>query len=110
MSGSGNTFTYSLVSGTGSMDNGSFTISGNTLQTAAAFNYEVKNSYHVRICSTDQGGLWCEKPFVIGVTEAPKATWDGGGTDDNWKTAENWADDVAPVPGDDDQGLADHEL
>ncbi len=38
----GNTFTYSLVSGTGSTDNGSFTISGNTLQTAATFNYESK--------------------------------------------------------------------
>src|SRR5687768_13075901 len=29
------------------------------------------------------------------------ATWDGGGADDNWTTAANWAGDVAPQPGDD---------
>ncbi len=27
--------------------------------------------------------------------------WDGGGTDDKWTTAENWANDIAPVVGDD---------
>jgi len=41
---SGNTFTYSLVTGTGSTDNTSFTISGGTLQTAATFNYEAQSS------------------------------------------------------------------
>ena len=25
--------------------------------------------------------------------------WDGGGADDNWATAENWTNNVAPVPG-----------
>ena len=64
----GNTFTYSLVSGTGSTDNASFTISGNTLQTAAAFDYESKSSYSIRIRSTDQGGLYTEKAFTINVT------------------------------------------
>ncbi len=29
------------------------------------------------------------------------ATWDGGGTDNHWTTAENWAGDVAPMAGDD---------
>jgi autotransporter-associated beta strand protein len=29
------------------------------------------------------------------------ATWDGGGTDNNWTTAANWVGDVAPQPGDD---------
>ncbi|MBK7393116.1 MAG: hypothetical protein IPI64_07390 [Chloracidobacterium sp.] len=28
-------------------------------------------------------------------------TWDGGGVDDNWRTAANWVNDVAPVSGDD---------
>src|SRR6478672_2997136 len=28
-------------------------------------------------------------------------TWDGGGADDNWRTAGNWVDDIAPVSGDD---------
>ena len=54
---SGNTFTYSLVSGNGSDDNSSFSISGSTFRTAASFDYETKNSYSTRIRSTDQGGL-----------------------------------------------------
>ncbi|MGB7325542.1 MAG: hypothetical protein WBD31_11780, partial [Rubripirellula sp.] len=29
------------------------------------------------------------------------ATWDGGGADDNWTTANNWAADVAPSANDD---------
>src|SRR5437879_11359759 len=29
------------------------------------------------------------------------ATWDGGGADNHWTTAANWAGDVAPQPGDD---------
>ncbi len=63
----GNAFTYSLVSGTGSTDNASFTISGSTLQTAAIFDYENENSYSIRVRTTDQGGLWYEKTFTISV-------------------------------------------
>jgi hypothetical protein len=64
---SGNTFTYTLVAGTGSTDNGSFAISGSTLQTAAVFNFETKSSYSIRVLSTDQGGLSVEKVFTISV-------------------------------------------
>jgi hypothetical protein len=64
----GNTFTYTLVAGTGGTDNASFTISGSTLQTAAIFNYEAKNSYSIRVRSTDQGGLFTEEAFTITVT------------------------------------------
>lgn len=67
----GDTFTYTLVSGTGSTDNGSFTISGNTLQTAATFNYQTQNSYSIRVRNTDQGGLWVEKVFTITVLAVP---------------------------------------
>ncbi len=63
----GNTFTYTLVSGIGSTDNASFAISGSTLQTAAVFDYEAKNTYSIRVRTTDQGGLWFEKTFIIGV-------------------------------------------
>ncbi len=28
-------------------------------------------------------------------------TWDGGGADNNWQTAENWVDDIAPSNNDD---------
>jgi hypothetical protein len=65
---SGDTHTYSLVSGTGDGDNSSFTIDGNTLKTAASFNYEADNSYSIRVRTTDAGGLFTEKQFTISVT------------------------------------------
>ncbi len=65
----GDTFTYTLVSGTGSTDNASFTISGNLLKSAASFNYEVKNSYGIRVQTKDQAGNLFQKAFVITVTD-----------------------------------------
>lgn len=35
-----------------------------------------------------------------GSALAATKTWDGGGTDSNFSTAENWSDDTAPVDGD----------
>ncbi len=64
----GDTFTYTLVSGSGSADNGSFTISGDTLKTNAVFDYAARNSYSIRVRSTDQGGLWFEKNLTISIT------------------------------------------
>jgi len=69
----GNTFTYTLVSGTGSADNGSFTIDGSTLKTAASFDYETKNSYSIRVRTTDQGGLSYDKQFTITVLDVNEA-------------------------------------
>ncbi|WP_211941773.1 cadherin domain-containing protein [Cylindrospermopsis raciborskii] len=69
----GNTFTYSLVTGTGSIDNSSFTIVGNQLRTAAAFDFETKNSYSIRVRSTDQGGQFFEKQLTINVTNVNEA-------------------------------------
>ncbi len=60
---------YTLVSGEGSTDNSSFTIdAGGHLLTAASFNYLAKNSYKIRVRTTDQEGLWFEKQFMITVT------------------------------------------
>jgi LPXTG-site transpeptidase (sortase) family protein len=73
----GETFTYSLVSGTGSTDNGDFNISGDQLRTGMSFDYEVKNSYQIRVQVTDKDGLTYQKPFTITVTDvndAPKFT------------------------------------
>lgn len=61
------TFTYTFVSGTGDADNASFTIVGNTLKTAVAFNYEAKNSSSIRVRSTDSGGLTTEMQFAITI-------------------------------------------
>ncbi|MHC5595393.1 MAG: putative Ig domain-containing protein [Nostoc sp.] len=65
----GNTFTYSLVTGAGATDNSLFTISNNQLKTNAVFDYETKNSYSVRVRTTDQGGLFFDKQLVIGVVD-----------------------------------------
>lgn len=65
---SGNTFSYNLVSGSGDSNNGSFNISGNQLRTSEVFDYETKNSYSIRIRTTDQEGLSFEKIFIITIT------------------------------------------
>lgn len=72
---SGDTFTYSLVSGTGSTDNTSFTITGSTLTANTNFVLATKSSYAIRIRSTDQGGLYFEKAFTISVVASGGGGW-----------------------------------
>jgi len=69
----GNTYTYTLVSGAGSDDNSLFAVAGQTLQTAAVFNFEVCAVYHIRVRTTDQGGLTYESPFTVTVTNVNEA-------------------------------------
>ena len=79
----GDSFTYSLVSGTGSTDNASFTINGNSLELNVVPNFETKTSYTVRVRTTDAGGLFFEKAFTITITnvnEAPVITSGSTGT------------------------------
>jgi len=66
---SGNTFTYSLVSGPGSTDNASFNVNGNALQANSSFDYETKSTYTIRVRTTDQGGLLFEQSFAISVLD-----------------------------------------
>lgn len=73
-----NSFTYSLVNGTGDADNAAFNISGNALRTSESFDFETKSTYTIRIRSTDQGGLFTEKNFVIVVTDANETPTDIG--------------------------------
>jgi hypothetical protein len=65
----GNTFTYTLVSGTGSTDNAYFNISGSSLRITNSPDFETKNSYSVRIRTTDQGSLTYEKAFTITIND-----------------------------------------
>ena len=65
----GDTFTYTLSAGEGDTDNGSFTIAGSQLKTAAVFDYEGKNSYSLRVRTTDAGGLWYEENVTVSVTD-----------------------------------------
>jgi gliding motility-associated-like protein len=68
------THTLTLVVGAGSVDNSYFTISGNTLLTDSAINYEMKNIFYVRIKSTDPGNASVTKTFTLtanDINEAP---------------------------------------
>jgi hypothetical protein len=69
----GNTFTYTLVNGAGSNDNGSFTIDGNQVRTAAVFDFESKSSYQIRVRTQDQDGQSVEKQLTITVTNLNEA-------------------------------------
>uniref|UniRef100_UPI00404A5C55 Ig-like domain-containing protein n=1 Tax=Flavobacterium sp. TaxID=239 RepID=UPI00404A5C55 len=88
----GDTFTYTLVSGTGSTDNASFSISGSTLKTAGVFDFETKASYSVRVRVTDTGGLTFERELTITVTDENEDR-DGDGVKDN----EERVDDTDPL-------------
>ena len=71
----GDTFTYSLMVGTGDTDNSSFVIDGETLKlNSVLLDYETKNSYSIRLKTTDNGGLSFEKVFVITVTDVDEST------------------------------------
>ncbi|MCA2684709.1 MAG: DUF11 domain-containing protein [Microcystis sp. M038S2] len=65
----GNSFTYSLIAGTGDTDNTAFSIVGNQLQINNSPDFETKNSYSIRVKTTDQGGLGFEKVLVITVND-----------------------------------------
>ena len=64
-----NPYTYELVGGEGGVDNGSFTIVGDALKTSAVFSFNSKNSYSIRVRTTDSDGLSVEKVFVITVDD-----------------------------------------
>lgn len=66
------TFTYSLVTGTGSDDNSHFKIVGNQLRTRGAFDYETQNVYQIRIQTSDSEGLTRQKRFLVQVDNVPE--------------------------------------
>src|SRR5205085_1602892 len=74
----GDTHSYTLVPGTGATDNASFAIAGDSLHTAAAFDFETKAGYSLRVRSTDSGALSVEKVFTITVTDVNEAPTDIG--------------------------------
>jgi gliding motility-associated-like protein len=82
----GDTFSYSLVAGAGSGDNADFIIAAGILKTNATFDFETKNTYSIRVRTTDAGGLFFEKVFIItvnNVNEAPVAVDDNAITNED---------------------------
>ncbi|MBD2093641.1 DUF4347 domain-containing protein [Trichocoleus sp. FACHB-591] len=73
----GNSFTYSLVPGTGDTGNSAFSIVGNELRLNSSPNFESQSSYNIRVRTTDQGGLSYDKELTVNVNdlnEAPTAS------------------------------------
>lgn len=69
------TFAYTFAAGDGDEDNGSFSIAvlGNTLTIRTKPDYETKDSYSIRVRSTDSGGLHVEKIFTIHILDLDEA-------------------------------------
>ncbi|MBR6064714.1 MAG: hypothetical protein IKP54_11245, partial [Bacteroidales bacterium] len=59
-------FVYTLVSGEGDDNNALFTIDGDKLKTNASFVCSDLLEYYVRVRTTDFGGLYYEKSFILG--------------------------------------------
>ncbi len=61
--------TYSLSSGPGSIDNRYFFVYEGKLYTNYEFNYSERQSYLIRVRSTDKGGLHTDENFVITIED-----------------------------------------
>ncbi len=68
----GQTYTYTLIDGATYPDNANFTVSDDSLQTGAAVNYEIQNSYRIKVRTTDNGlpaPLSFDSVFTITVND-----------------------------------------
>jgi hypothetical protein len=70
------TFTYALVAGAGDADNALFAVSGQNLVTGAVFDFETRNTFFIRVRSTDQGGLFVEKSLIVNIGNVDEAPTD----------------------------------
>ncbi|MEH2288037.1 DUF4114 domain-containing protein, partial [Nostoc sp.] len=61
------TFTYSLIPGTGDTDNGAFTVDGSQLKINSSPDFETKSSYNIRVRTTDATGAFFDKELAIAV-------------------------------------------
>ncbi len=72
----GDTHTYSLGCAVPGVDDASFAVLGDALNTAAVFDYETKNSYDVCVRTDDGNGGTYEEDFTINVTDVNEAPTD----------------------------------
>ena len=66
-------YTYSLVAGSGDTDNSSFAISAANLNTGVALDFEAQSSYSVRVQTDDGNGGTFQNSFTIAVTDVNDA-------------------------------------
>ena len=87
---SGKSYTYELVSGTGSGDNADFIIEGDRLKSNKIFDFETKASYSIRIQSTDKSKQTFTKAFTITISDVDElaiAKWTAGWRNNKAQTA-----------------------
>ncbi|WP_462254317.1 T9SS type A sorting domain-containing protein [Ekhidna sp.] len=63
------TFSYSLVAGTGGTDNALFNIDGSNLRATNSLDHEASDTRSVLIRVTDAGGLFFDKAFTISIAD-----------------------------------------
>jgi hypothetical protein len=88
------TFTYTLIAGSGDTDNSRFEIVGNQLRTRQVFDFESRNSYSVRVRTTDPTERTFDRAFTITVSdvnEPPSAVSFTGNPTGTVTIAENTA-------------------
>ena len=68
----GGTHTFSLPASLTYPDNNAFIIRGNQLLSGQSYDYEIKNTYSIRIGVTDPQGLQFDKEFSILITNIPE--------------------------------------
>ncbi|MBI5935697.1 MAG: InlB B-repeat-containing protein [Chloroflexi bacterium] len=81
------THTFSLACATPGANDASFQIVGNSLKTAAAFDYETKNSYAICVRANDGHGGVFDKNFTITVNDLVESiarTFRSNGVQDGW--------------------------
>ncbi len=66
------TITFKLIAGEGSSGNASFMLAGDTLKSAAVFDYEAKASYSILVRVDDGKGGILEQVFMINITDQPE--------------------------------------
>ena len=69
----GDTHTYTLVSGDGDTDNSAFQISDNQMLNEGNLDFETKSSYNIRLQTNDGNGGLFEKAFVITINDVNEA-------------------------------------
>ena len=68
------TFTYAFASGAGDTDNSYFTINGSSLKIKSSPDYETKDSYSIRIRTTDSANNSFEQSFILSVNDLNENT------------------------------------
>jgi len=90
------THVYTLVSGTGDTDNASFSVEGSLLKANLVFDFETKDSYSLRVKTTDSHGGTFEKAITVNISNQEEAiiVVEGDGTFEETilglSTTKNW--------------------